>query len=1048
MEYALENMDSACIKKEVVLLKTYPFSDPSPVPEFGRLYPYNRFDGYTDRGTEHGWEMVVMENNYVKIWINPLTGGKIWGAIEKSSGKEFIYFNHTAKFRDVAMRGPWTSGGMETNMGIIGHSPSCSSPVDYEMAENTDGSVSCFIGATDWPSRTEWRVEIRLAADTAYFTTKSWWNNNSCLPQSYYQWNNVGIKTSGNLEYVYPGHYRLGHDGTPLPWPDDEGREIAFYDKNDYGEYKSYHVFGAYSDFWGCYWHKDNFGMGHSSAYDAKPGKKIWIWGLSRYGMIWEDLLTDSDGQYTEVQSGRLFNQSIAASSKTPFKHRSFLPYTADQWEEHWFPVKDTGGLTYGNHQLSFCILEKNGNTFINICANEPLDHILKLTQNYEDVLVVPLSLNTMQNCSFLVSSDTISMKMLQVRLNETIIYNGPEQHYELKRPVKSNEAYDFGSVQALYIQAKEWERQRFYERAVRHYKLCLQKDPFYVEALTGLSGLYFKQLKYSEALRLLTTALAVDTYHDEANYLYGLVNDKLNQAVDAKDGFSIASQSPTYRVAAYIELAKLFLRENQIDKASSYVKKAAVYQSGNLQVVYLEIIIGRMQGNVERSGHLSRELLKTDPLNYLARFELGRGTQNNKLTSSELPYETYIELAAFYNSLNCYADALEILSAAPDYAMVHLWKAHLYAVSGSVEQIQRCLDAAIACSAEFVFPHRQEDLEILSWATNCHSHWKFKYYLALALIQNLRKEEALVLLNSCVNEPDFYPFYSVRASLKSENDTIGQLIDLKLACHYGQLEWRAILNLSNYFAGQEDWAQALITVEQGYQARPDNYYLGLHLAKCYMQIKNFEAGITLLKNITVLPNEGASDGRNSWREIHLHAAMAAMAEKDWQQARLYIDAARTWPENIGVGKPYHVDERLEDYMELICTPPANKAERQVLTDRIAFYRDRFKVMPYGSADLISMLLLREAGELDKADRLLADWQLQDPDALALKWSLAVINGNQQKIDRLSSQKPVVKEVLPYEIPFEDRPFLFVKKLYQNGFFDAYDEINNNIANS
>jgi len=214
------------------------------------------------------------------------------------------------------------------------------------------------------------------------------------------------------------------------------------------------------------------------------------------------------------------------------------------------------------------------------------------------------------------------------------------------------------------------------------------------------------------------------------------------------------------------------------------------------------------------------------------------------------------------------------------------------------------------------------------------------------------------------------------------------------------------------------------------------------------MHIKNFEAGITLLKNITVLPNEGASEGRNSWREMHLHAAMDAIAEKDCEKAQYHIAEARDWPENLGVGKPYHVDERLEDYMELICIPVENKSEQKVLFDRIAHYRDYFLLTPYGSADFISILLLHEAGDFEKADQLLVKWQAQDPDTLALKWSSAVIAGNQQEIERLALQKPVVKEVLPYEIPFEDRSFLFVKKLYQNGLFKTYDQINNNIANS
>ena len=63
--------------------------------------------------------------------VLPEIGGKIWAAVEKSTGRSFIYDNHVVKFRDIAMRGPWTSGGIEPNYGIIGHTPNCATPVDY-----------------------------------------------------------------------------------------------------------------------------------------------------------------------------------------------------------------------------------------------------------------------------------------------------------------------------------------------------------------------------------------------------------------------------------------------------------------------------------------------------------------------------------------------------------------------------------------------------------------------------------------------------------------------------------------------------------------------------------------------------------------------------------------------------------------------------------------------------------------------------------------------------------------------------------------------------
>lgn len=1034
----IKMIEKASIRKELIILKTYPYSDPSPIPEFGRLYPYNRFDGYTTRGTDQAWEMIVLENAYIKLWVNPSVGGKIWGAIEKSTGKEFIYFNHTAKFRDVAMRGPWTSGGMEINMGIIGHTPSCSAPVDYKIVENEDDSVSCFIGATDWPSRTEWRVEIKLEKDAAYFSTKSWWHNNSCLPQSYYQWNNVGIKASGNLEYIYPGQQRIGHDGNPFSWPEDEEkRKISFYEQNNHGEYKSYHVVGAYSDFWGCYWHDDQFGMGHFAPYDEKPGKKIWIWGLSRYGMIWEDLLTDKDGQYTEVQSGRLFNQSVAASSKTPFKHRSFLPFTTDSWEEHWFPVKNLGGLSHGTPQLSFYLSLKHERQQVQLCANKPLNHQFRILHLQQEILSQAIILDTMESCSFNLPY-TVQESELIVLLDDEIIFNGPEQYTPLKRPSKIDKGYNYDSVQASCIQAKEWERQRFFDRAITQYKLCLEKEPFFTDALNGLAGLYFKQLKYTEALTLLMKSLSVDTYDPEANYLYGLVNDRLQKPSDAKDGFSIASQSSTYRYSALIELAKLLMREGQIEKAYTYVKKARQSGSANHQSIYLSIIINNSKGYKDKAMQFIQQLLLTDPINYLARFELQKIQQSSiaPLTDSELPYETSLELAAFYANLNLHQDALLILDTAPAYPMVEIWKAHLYAILNLDKQANLSLTRAAALDAAFVFPHREEDIVVLREAVQRHTSWKFKYFLALAYIQNLQKEEALSLLDSCNLTPDFYPFYIVRADLRKELGAKGTLDDLKQAYQLAPEEWRTILNLSKYYATINDWTSALSITEKGYKLYPDNYYLGLKLARCFMHTKKFELGILLMSNMTVLPNEGASAGRNSWRETQLRCAFNAIITKDREKAIFHIRMARTWPENMGIGKPHHVDERLEDYMELICLQAEDKITRQKLIQQIVDYRIQNNPSPYSSTDFISIILMQEAGKLEEVRNILNNWSEQDPDALPLKWTLAFLSGDQQKTAILSEQKMMIKEVLPYEIPFEDRSFYFIKKLYKSGMFN------------
>ena len=90
-------------------------------------------------------ESCYLENDYIKVMVLPEIGGKIWGAIEKSTGEEFLYKNEVIKFRNIAMRGPWTSGGIEFNFGIIGHHPSTATAVDYKIQTNKDGSVSCIV---------------------------------------------------------------------------------------------------------------------------------------------------------------------------------------------------------------------------------------------------------------------------------------------------------------------------------------------------------------------------------------------------------------------------------------------------------------------------------------------------------------------------------------------------------------------------------------------------------------------------------------------------------------------------------------------------------------------------------------------------------------------------------------------------------------------------------------------------------------------------------------------------------------------------------------
>ena len=105
-------------------LTTYPFSDTNPfpiIPNRNDIYPYTRIDGFSHQSEPGEWEIIRLENEYIQVYIIPANGGKVWGAVDKTSAKEFVYKNDGVKFRDIALRGPWTMGGIEWNSGVIGH---------------------------------------------------------------------------------------------------------------------------------------------------------------------------------------------------------------------------------------------------------------------------------------------------------------------------------------------------------------------------------------------------------------------------------------------------------------------------------------------------------------------------------------------------------------------------------------------------------------------------------------------------------------------------------------------------------------------------------------------------------------------------------------------------------------------------------------------------------------------------------------------------------------------------------------------------------------
>ncbi|MGV8090604.1 MAG: DUF5107 domain-containing protein [Mangrovibacterium sp.] len=473
----------AVIREEYREIGTYPYSDPDRRPILlnrPTIYPYFQFNGYTDVKTTKKWKVVTLENDYIKVEVLPEVGGKIWGVTEKSSQYDFIYKNDVVKFRNIAMRGPWTSGGIEFNFGIQGHTPSTAAPVDYVLQENPDGSVSCVVGTIDLPSRTEWRMRITLPKDKAWFELEALWYNPRDLGSSYYYWTNAAVRARPDARFFYPGNYYMGHSGDIHPWPvDSAGRDLSFYRNNCFGENKTYHVFGDNRNFKAIYWNDLGLGAASWSLKQDLPGKKLWFWSPARSGEIWKDLLTDHSGQYIEIQSGRLFNQANRNSgTNTPFRQNSSMPYQTDTWRELWMPLKDIGGVNDVSPFGALNVTRDGEKITVKIQALQKF-HADLIVRTKEKVLFShPLDPEVMQVASFQVPVPSGEQFTVDIQ-GADLFYDSVNEQAIVDRPAIKPEAANREVSLSLLTDAEENYKHREYDQAFDGYRRYLEKDPF-----------------------------------------------------------------------------------------------------------------------------------------------------------------------------------------------------------------------------------------------------------------------------------------------------------------------------------------------------------------------------------------------------------------------------------------------------------------------------------------------------------------------------------------------------------------------------------------
>lgn len=817
-------------------------------------------------------------------------------------------------------------------------------------------------------------MKINLPKDKAYFETEGIWYNPEPLRQPYYNWMTAAAHVGADQEFFYPGHIALQHSGALKDWPLQDGRDVSLYANNAFGSSKSQHMAGSFQNHFGGYFHDQGYGFGHFSSYDDMPGKKLWLWALSRSGGIWEDLLTDETGQYMEFQAGRMLNQfSPSSREPSPLTKAGFAPYTIDRWTDYWFPVKEIGGISAVSRSGVFHIQQSDRTLSIAINPLKPIQENLQVYINDQPAQILPLNGQPMDVITNELTLDTPLEKLELVLGTEKIYSWASEDPMKLSRSFEKGETQPLSAIEALYFSARQDYYSRDYPGAQAKYEELLRQQPGHQQANIDYAELLFRFGRYEEALAQIAQPLATDFFDPQANFVAGSIYRAMDRPIDALEAFGWASRSMEFRSSAYTAMAEIHLAENNLAKAADYAQKALDFNVHNIMAYQVLAVKHRLAGEKQRAAAVLEKLWDIDPLNHFIRFEQYLNDPRpealeafHSLIHNEFPYQTHLELAATYLKYHRKSEALQVLAQSPPHALVDLWTAFL-----DENQQDSSLDALLTKPIAFVLPYRKETLRMLQQAGEQRSHWKLDYYLALNQLAVNETAQGSALLSGIGEAADDAVFYLNRALLLEQLEGKDPLADLKKAWEMDPAQWRQWQHLARHRAENGQEQEALSLLQEATRKFSGNYVLEMDYIRVLNSLGQYKKAMALLDKIHVLPYEGAGEGRALFETVYLNAALEDLQAKRWKSARTKLEKSLEWPENLGVGKPFSTNETMQDYLLGLVAKGQNQEElfRSHMQRVVAATAN---MSPNRSEQLLALYALEALGKREEAS---ARWE-------------------------------------------------------------------------
>jgi tetratricopeptide (TPR) repeat protein len=933
---------SVKVWEKKTVIPTYLAGEPELNPMFyfgrqsqgaeGRVYPYPLYDTLTHRKADKTYNLVYLENEYVRIGVLPEIGGRIFEGVDKTNNYDFFYRQHVIKPALIGLIGAWISGGVEWNIPHH-HRASTFLPVQYKVEEDADGSKTVWVGELEVRHRMRWAVGYTLRPGRAYLEARLRILNRTPVTNSMLCFANVAVHVNENYQVIFPPSTQYGTHHSKrefTKWPIADGRyggadfsrgvDVSWFKNHENAN--SIFAWNYEDDFLAGYDHGKEAGLLSVADHHVVPGKKLWTWGNGARGRMWDHILTDADGPYIELMVGAYSDNQPDYSWLQPYETKSF--------SINWYPFRGIGGVKNANLDAAVNLDVRDGKASLGFYATSAhASAVARLKLGERTLLEERIAINPgkpyARQVALPAGADPHALRASLSAGGKELIAYTPVRLPAMQAPkavqpppapkdIATNEELYLTGLRVDQFHDPNLDPEPFWEEALR-------RDPGDVRVNVALGITLFKKARFADAERHFRKALerATDKYtaprDGEPFYYLGLALQAQGRDEEAFAAFYKATWSAAWKAPGYFALAEIASARGGTGAALDFTERSLESNALNLRALNLKAALLRRLGRArEALATLEIARRKCDPLDARSMAERWLASKTPESARAHAHPANAAEVAAEYLNAGLWRDGTDVLlhavAAAPVKTrvrpMVYYYLACFAGKLGDPQKAAEYARQGRAAGFEYEFPFQWEAERVLRAAMALDpSDARAPYYLGNLLFDWRPADAVRLWEQSAALDPSFAIVHRNLGVAYSHDKAAGSLeraiasfekavsLDRRFPVHFAELD-------QVYETAKADPAMRLALLERNHtlvSQRDDslNREIGLKVA-----LGKYDDAIRLMTGRRFAVWEGGNlNVAESWVDAHLFRARQRLAAGRAAEALADVQAAATVPDNL-----------------------------------------------------------------------------------------------------------------------------------------------------